>query len=147
VETTWDGLPVAAEKPHAAAVVVWRRRADGVREFLLLHRHHEGPEYEGDWAWTSPAGARLPGEDPRAAALRELREETGLELEIDGPLAHVTDDVALFVAEAPADAAVVIDAEHDRFEWVPLDEGVARCLPAVVGESLRIAAAVVGAAG
>jgi 8-oxo-dGTP pyrophosphatase MutT (NUDIX family) len=138
VETTWDGLPVAREKPRVSAVVVWRRAGE-VREFLLLHRQHHGPEYEGDWAWTSPAGARQPGEAPSATARRELLEEVGLELPLTGPLAHLTDDVALFVAEAPADAEIVLDAEHDRYEWVTLEEGVRRCLPAVVGKALRIA--------
>ena len=94
---------------------------------------------EGDWAWTSPAGARQPGEAPSAAARRELLEEVGLELPLTGPLAHLTDDVALFAAEAPADAEIVLDAEHDRYEWVTLEEGVRRCLPAVVGKALRIA--------
>ena len=37
METTWDGLPVARERPYACAVVVWRE-IDGRREFLLLHR-------------------------------------------------------------------------------------------------------------
>jgi 8-oxo-dGTP pyrophosphatase MutT (NUDIX family) len=138
VETTWDGLPVAQDKPWVSAVVVWRQGGEG-REFLLLHRHHQGPEHEGDWAWTSPAGARMPGEEPLAAARRELREEIGLELPLAGPLPHLTDDVALFVAEAAADAEIVLDAEHDRYEWVRLDEAVRRCLPAIVGEGLRIA--------
>ena len=93
---------------------------------------------EGDWAWTSPAGARQPGEAPSATARRELLEEVGLELPLTGPLAHLTDDVALFAAEAPADAEIVLDAEHDRYEWVTLEEGVRRCLPAVVGKALRI---------
>jgi 8-oxo-dGTP pyrophosphatase MutT (NUDIX family) len=137
METTWDGLPVAQDRPHAAAVVVWRR-GDRGREYLLLHRHHQGPEHQGDWAWTSPAGARLPGENPRAAAERELFEETGLRLRIAGPLEHVTDEVALFVAEAPQNVRIVVDPEHDRFEWEPLEEAAGRCLPAVVGESFRI---------
>jgi 8-oxo-dGTP pyrophosphatase MutT (NUDIX family) len=131
-------LPVAQDKPLAAAVVVWREHA-GVREYLLLHRHHRGADYEGDWAWTSPAGTRQPGEDPRAAAERELFEETGLRLEIAGPLDHVTDDVALFVAQAPFGAEVVIDPEHDRYEWVGRDEAIARCLPKIVGDGIRLA--------
>jgi 8-oxo-dGTP pyrophosphatase MutT (NUDIX family) len=138
VETTWDGMPVAREKPVAVAVVVWRTGPEG-RGYLLLHRHHHGPDYEGDWAWTSPAGARQPGEDPRAAVERELLEETGLRLDIAGPLEHVTDEVALFVARAPVNAVVVIDPEHDRFEWVSRDEAIARCLPAVAGEAIRLA--------
>lgn len=137
MKATCDGLPVAHDKPFAAAVVVWRRRRAG-REYLVLHRAHQGPDYEGDWAWTSPAGARQPGEEVRAAASRELREETGLDLEVNGPLEHVTDEVALFEAEAPADAVVRIDEEHDRFDWVSLEQAMRRCLPDVVAEGFRI---------
>ena len=32
----------------------------------------------GQWAWELPAGSLRPGEDPRAAALRECHEEIGL---------------------------------------------------------------------
>jgi 8-oxo-dGTP pyrophosphatase MutT (NUDIX family) len=138
VERTWDGLPVVQEKPWVSAVVVWRDGSAG-REFLLLHRHHQGPEFEGDWAWTSPAGARQPGETPDDAARRELHEETGLTLSLRGPLEHVTEDVALYVAESESEAEVVIDVEHDRFEWVTLEVAVRRCLPAVVAEGIRIA--------
>jgi 8-oxo-dGTP pyrophosphatase MutT (NUDIX family) len=138
VETTWDGVPVASDKPFAASIVVWRQ-VRARREYLLLHRAHNGPDYDGDWAWTSPAGARQPGEETVAAARRELREETGLELAMQGPLDHVTDEVALFAAEAPANAVVRLDAEHDRFEWVSLEEGMRRCLPTAVAEALRVA--------
>jgi 8-oxo-dGTP pyrophosphatase MutT (NUDIX family) len=137
METTWDGLPVARERPYAACVVVWRAGA-GSREFLVLHRAHFGPEFAGDWAWTPPSGARQPGEAPAVAAARELREETGLELalvRIDSP----DPDVALYLAEAPADAEVVIDAEHDAHRWLPLDEAAGLCLPPTVAEGLRAA--------
>lgn len=136
METTWDGLPVAAENPRASSVVVWRQAVGG-REYLLLHRAHRGPDYTGDWAWTPPSGARQPGETPEEAATRELREEAGLKLDFT-PVAHVIDEVALFCAEAPLDAEVRLDPEHDAFAWLSLDEAAPRCLPSVVGESLRI---------
>jgi 8-oxo-dGTP pyrophosphatase MutT (NUDIX family) len=142
VETTWDGLPVAAENPRASSVVVWRRGPHG-REYLLLHRAHHGAAYAGDWAWTPPSGARQPGETPEEAAARELLEEAGLDLPFEA-VAHVTAEVALFHAEAPAWAQVEIDAEHDSFAWLPLDEAARRCLPPEVGTSLRIVDAYLG---
>jgi 8-oxo-dGTP pyrophosphatase MutT (NUDIX family) len=142
VETTWDGLPIAREDPRASSVVVWRRAPSG-REYLLLHRHHHGPDYAGDWAWTPPSGARQPGETPEEAAARELLEETGLELPFV-PVPPVTEVVALYCAESPAESEVRIDPEHDAFEWLTLDEAVARCLPAIVGESLRSVDAYLG---
>ena len=137
-DTTWDGLPIAHEPPFGAAVVVFRNRGSGC-ELLLLHRAHSGPDYSGDWAWTPPSGARRPGESPAAAAARELREETGLDL----PLARIESrdpDLALYVAEAPHGSAVVVDAEHDAHRWLPLEAAAELCLPAMVAEGLRTAA-------
>ncbi|MGH3071303.1 MAG: NUDIX domain-containing protein [Gaiellaceae bacterium] len=142
MESTWDGLPVAREPPYAACVVVWRRAPHG-REFLVLHRLHAGgPDHEGDWAWTPPAGARLPGESPEVTAARELLEETGLELSVE-PAADAAPsaDVAHYVAECPAGETVVLDGEHDRFAWVTLEEAVARCLPPDVGTGIAKVAA------
>jgi 8-oxo-dGTP pyrophosphatase MutT (NUDIX family) len=141
IEATWDGLPVARERPYACVVVVWRH-VDRRREFLLLHRLAPGGvSFEGEWAWTPPSGARQPGETPDAAARRELQEEVGLEL----PLTYLRDasaseDVAVYVAEAPADVEVVLDEEHDRFVWLTLEEALPKCLPPVVAEGLSNAA-------
>jgi 8-oxo-dGTP pyrophosphatase MutT (NUDIX family) len=142
METTWDGLPVARERPYACCIVVWREGENG-REFLLLHRLAPGgPGFEGEWAWTPPSGARLPGEGPDEAASRELREETGLTLPLTSAVAAAaSDDVAVYVAQAPSDAEVVLDEEHDEFVWLSLDEAAARCLPAVVAAGLTSAAA------
>jgi 8-oxo-dGTP pyrophosphatase MutT (NUDIX family) len=142
VETTWDGLPVAAEPPFAACVVVWREVAGG-REFLVLHRLAPGgADYEGEWAWTPPSGARLPGEEPDEAARRELYEETGLALElVPAPADRATEDVALYVAQAAPGDEIRLDAEHDRFEWLPLEDALDRCVPPVVADGLANAAA------
>jgi 8-oxo-dGTP pyrophosphatase MutT (NUDIX family) len=133
--TMWDGLPVSAVPPFGVAVVVWRA-AQPSREVLLLHRTLAG---EGDWAWTPPSGARMPGEAIEACARRELREETGLELVLTD--VQVEGDWALFVAEAPADAAIVLDAEHDAAVWLSLEEACTRCRPTLVADGLRTALA------
>ena len=142
--TTWDQRRVAGEKPYGSSVVVWRR-IRGEREYLVLHRAAAGaPEYEGDWAWTPPSGARQPGEDVEAAARRELREETGLELSIT----HTelgSEDWRVYSAEAPADARVVLDEEHDRYRWVSAAEAARICLPAQVGRRIAEVDASIGA--
>jgi 8-oxo-dGTP pyrophosphatase MutT (NUDIX family) len=116
---------------RGATVVV--RRGD---EYLVLRR----VEYHanGDWEWTPPAGTAEEGESPYETAVRELREETGLEL----PVRLVREaEWSLFVADAPPDAEVVLSDEHDRYEWVSLDDACVRCLPELVGAGLREVAA------
>ncbi|MCE7080236.1 NUDIX hydrolase [Streptomyces sp. ST2-7A] len=72
---------------RAAGCVLWRdARTDGPAGvdpvpggtdewppplFALVHR----PKYDD---WSHPKGKLLPGEEPRAAAVREVREETGM---------------------------------------------------------------------
>src|SRR5690554_5008206 len=52
-------------------------------EARLLLTHLSAP---GDDRWTLPGGGIDPGEDPRDAAVREVLEETGLHVELDGLL-------------------------------------------------------------
>lgn len=143
LERTWDGLPVSPEPPYGAAVVVYRRQGDGV-VYLILHRAHHGPAYEGDWAWGPPAGARLPGEPVEACARRELREETGLDL----PLTAVSgpgESWQVYMAEAPAEVEVRLSPEHDRYAWLPAREAAARCRPPLVAaQIMRVATRVEG---
>src|SRR4029077_7760262 len=44
----------------------------------------------GALVWTIPKGHLEPGESSKAAAMREVREETGLEAEIEQPLGDIT---------------------------------------------------------
>jgi 8-oxo-dGTP pyrophosphatase MutT (NUDIX family) len=127
---TWDDRPISRERPYGATVVV--HRGD---EVLLLHRAHEGPGYEGEWAWTPPAGSRLPGESVEECARRELREETGLELDLRR-VPSEDDDWALWVADAPEDADVSLDEEHDAYRWLPVDDAAALCKPERVAAGL-----------
>jgi 8-oxo-dGTP pyrophosphatase MutT (NUDIX family)/RimJ/RimL family protein N-acetyltransferase len=133
VDTTWDGLPIAADWPNGATVVV--RRSDG--HMLLLHRAHHGPDFDGDWAWTPPAGARHPGEPILVSALRELAEEAGL---TDVPITPVELSTVwgLFAAEVEQDTAVtLVDVEHDQYRWVRPADALAMCRPLVVAGNIR----------
>ena len=137
--TTYDGLPVSREPPHGATVVVASESPDGWR-YLVLHRAHHGAEFGGDWAWTPPAGARLPGEDIADCAARELEEESGLRGS-PSPLLVGSVEWAVFDMVVPWGTYIVVDGvEHDRYEWLSLEEACARCLPPIVGASLRLAA-------
>ncbi|WP_324718218.1 NUDIX domain-containing protein [Carboxydochorda subterranea] len=120
-------------------MVVYRHGHEGL-EVLVLHRAQHGPEYEGDWTWTPPAGCRLPGEALRRCALRELNEETGLHLSLEATPCG-TAEWPVFVAKAPPRAQIVLDAEHDRHEWRLPDDAVRRCSPERVSMALARAMA------
>lgn len=68
---------------QAARVLV----VDELGCLLLLRGHDPSRPGTGSW-WFTPGGGLEPGEDARAAALRELREETGLVVEHLGEVVH-----------------------------------------------------------
>jgi predicted NUDIX family NTP pyrophosphohydrolase len=71
---------VTRSKQQSAGILVYRRNEHGLE---VLIAHPGGPVFRGRdlGAWTIPKGEIEPGEDPLAAARRELAEETGFELE------------------------------------------------------------------
>jgi 8-oxo-dGTP pyrophosphatase MutT (NUDIX family) len=103
----------------AAAVLLERGQGDDV-SILLLRRAVE----PGAGAWDLPAGYLDPGESFQHAAVRETREEAGLDVELgeltgvyhSAPANAVT---AVFRARAvDPDAPVRIDAESSDHAWV-----------------------------
>lgn len=70
---------VTRSHKQSAGVLIYRRGARGL-EFLLAHPG--GPVFRrrDAGAWTIPKGEIEPGEEPLAAAKRELLEETGFSL-------------------------------------------------------------------
>lgn len=86
-----DGSRVEREivrHPGAAAVLpIWQREAPAggtVPTVVLLRQYRYAAGRE---LWEVPAGTLEPGETPEACAVRELREEAGLEAERLRPLA------------------------------------------------------------
>ena len=142
MSATWDEKLIASEPPYGATVVVYRATPSGP-EFLLLHRAHEGQAYDGDWAWTPPAGARQPGEAVDVCAERELLEEAGLSGEVRRT-EHGTADWHVFCAEVDASADIVLqDDEHDRYQWVSLAEALRRCRPERVARGIELVASTI----
>lgn len=110
---------------------VLRREGDDWR--VLVLRRAQGTRCPT--SWEAVHGSIEPGEAPHDAALREVREETGLEV---SRLYHVgvqpfyigaVGIVSLavgFAAVVESDTRVVLADEHDAYEWLSGDEAKAR---------------------
>ncbi|WP_223167260.1 NUDIX hydrolase [Nonomuraea sp. SYSU D8015] len=109
---------------RAAGAVVWRGEASRP-EVAVIHR----PAYDD---WTFPKGKLKTGEHVIAAALREVREETGLTVALGRALPPVhyisrgrLKRVDYWTAQAVADAGFAPNEEVDELRWLPLDEAKA----------------------
>ncbi len=137
----------------SAGVLLFRRGASGL-EVLLVHPG--GPYWAAKdaGAWTIPKGQIDAGEEPRAAAQRELAEETGVTA--SGPFVALTPirqkagkRVVAFAAEGDCDAACIRSnlfsmewpprsgtmrefPEVDRAEWFGIPEAKTKINPAQV---------------
>lgn len=88
-----------------------------------------------EWAlsWEFPAGSALAGETSVEAAIRELREETGLEVSADSLelVGRVTEESALldlYVTRAPRVTDLALDPDEVcDAAWVPLADVRRRC--------------------
>ncbi|MFN8036203.1 MAG: NUDIX domain-containing protein [Acidimicrobiia bacterium] len=125
-------MPEARRTPVLAVGAVAQRD----RELLVIRRGH-GP---GAGQWSIPGGRVEFGEDVREALVREVAEETGLEVvverflgwveRIDGPRSHFV--ILDFVVDVldPAQSPVA-GCDASEAAWVPFDDLVE--LPVVDG--------------
>ncbi|MHB8633769.1 MAG: NUDIX hydrolase [Thermoplasmatota archaeon] len=109
------------------------RRTPAGEQWLVLKR---APHILLGGTWQMVSGTIEPGEKAYEAAIRELREETGLHPHHFYQASYVnrfylaaTDQVILtpvFAAEVPGDARVALSDEHTEYAWVPFREARGR---------------------
>jgi 8-oxo-dGTP diphosphatase len=111
-----------------AGGIVWRRGALASPEVLLVHHARSRKR-----AWGFPKGKLERGETAREAALREVREETGLRCRCEGLVGSVVyrsrrgrSRVATYWFMTPERRGSRVGAEIDRIEWVSLDRAARR---------------------
>src|SRR5215207_6198576 len=120
---------VESVEPRQAASVILLRGGDAATLEILLARRNPASRFMGG-AWVFPGGALEPGDETlRAAAVREVAEEAGMELPDPGALVPfsrwitpkplpIRFDTHFFLAVAPAAQAPRVDgAEIVDWGW------------------------------
>jgi 8-oxo-dGTP pyrophosphatase MutT (NUDIX family) len=132
----------------SAGGVVYRLRDDGKVEILLAARRTR----RGDIAWGLAKGGIEDGETPEDAAVREVREETGIEAVIEGSLGdtryfYVWEEVRIrktvhfFLMHATGGDVDDRDDEMEEVRWYPLSRALKRAAYRGEREVLQRAAA------
>jgi 8-oxo-dGTP pyrophosphatase MutT (NUDIX family) len=137
---------MSVRKEVSAGGVVYRGEGDSVEIALASRRTRKG-----ELVWGLPKGQIEPGESPEEAAVREVREETGLEAEVEEPLGdtryfyvwegtRIRKLVHMFLLRAIGGDIGQHDDEMEDVRWFARDEAVE--LAAYRGERAMIERAV-----
>ena len=117
--------------PGVVEVYVIRHNAGDWR-ILLLQR---APDASRPGSWELVYGKIDAGERPERAAVRELNEETGLDIKalynvtVNSFYLHATQTIQMsivFAAFVDDNSEVTLSEEHQRFEWLSVDEACER---------------------
>ncbi|HEV7388125.1 MAG TPA: ATPase, T2SS/T4P/T4SS family [Gemmatimonadaceae bacterium] len=135
--------PVVYEKPSGSERAMTKIKPGVVEIFVIKHNGGDwrvltlqrAPDGKRPNSWETVYGKIDAREKPEKAAVRELREETGLAPEslynvtVSSFYLHASSTVQMcitFAAFVSEDAEVAIGEEHQRFEWLSLEEACER---------------------
>jgi 8-oxo-dGTP pyrophosphatase MutT (NUDIX family) len=135
---------------HSAGGVVARER-DGSVELVLASRRTR----KGELVWGLPKGLVEEGERPEDAAVREVREETGLEASLRHSLGEITywfvwggervrKKVSFYLMEGVGGDISAHDHEMEEVRWFPLGEALAAAAYKTEQDVIRRAADALG---
>jgi len=123
--------PPVIKKRVSSGGVIFRRNTGNIEVALVLVR--------GNRAWCLPKGLIEKGEDEPAAALREVREETGLQGEvlnklgmisywyfIEKEMVRIHKTVHFFLMNYLQGRTEDHDHEVDEAQWISIDEAISR---------------------
>jgi 8-oxo-dGTP pyrophosphatase MutT (NUDIX family) len=122
-------VPVLRTARATSAGGVVHRSIEGAHEIVILHRRVPV-------LWALPKGTPDSGETLEETALRETREETGLEVEIEAPIGSIRyffvrgstrfhKTVHFFLMRPIGGALELHDREFDEVRWAPVGEALA----------------------
>jgi 8-oxo-dGTP pyrophosphatase MutT (NUDIX family) len=121
-------VPILRTARATSAGGVVHRSVDGRTQVILVHRR-------APVLWALPKGTPDSGEKVEETALRETREETGLEVEIEEQLRSIRyffvrgstrfhKTVHFFLMRPTGGSTDAHDAEFDEVRWVDLPEAI-----------------------
>ncbi len=139
-----------ARREVSAGGVVYRHQGGDTEVTLAARRTRRG-----ELVWGLPKGGIDEGETAEEAAIREVREETGLEAEIEAPLGviryfyvwegvRVRKAVRFFLMRATGGDVAAHDHEMEDVRWFPLQTALVQAAFRGEREVLQRAAARLG---
>jgi 8-oxo-dGTP pyrophosphatase MutT (NUDIX family) len=142
-------VPILRTARATSAGGVVHRTVDGRLELVLVHRR-------SPVLWALPKGTPDSGETVEETALRETREETGLDVVIDRPVRSIRyffvrgttrfhKTVHFFLMRAVGGSTEDHDAEFDEVRWLGVEEALALLSHATERSVVEEALALVGA--